>query len=195
MVCLIMGTSAFSQLEQGTILLDGSSNLGFLNETFSEDSFESSISQTIVVANGGFFITDGLVVGLEANYTSLVQTQGDGIDDLEISITTTTVSPIVRYYVKDIGVWGQAGYGYGNSSTSMSLTGENPIPPSESTISVLSLQLGYAYFLAENVSINPSLGYVQRTTEIEDESQTLSGMNLRIGFAIHFNKAALKTTD
>ena len=44
------------------------------------------------------------------------------------------------------------------------------------------------------LSINPSLGYVQRTTEnvdeeIEDEAQTYSRMSFNLGLAIHLGKS------
>tara|TARA_B100000963_G_C22442187_1_gene587128 strand:- start:93 stop:704 length:612 start_codon:yes stop_codon:yes gene_type:complete len=197
---LLMGFPLFSQLDKGTFLLDGSSSLNFLNDRIMDgdpSGLDSDITQTQRQINanvtGGYFIIKGLLVGVQLQFTNVTQISESETMNYEslLSLSSFSVAPTIRYYIGDIGLWGQVSYGLGQQIQKFE-DSDFDIEDSFSTkIGDLGIKLGYAIFLGEKVSLNPSLGYSMKSFRQEDtdllssDTQNTSGINFNFGIALH----------
>ena len=197
---LLVGLPLFSQIEKGTFLLDGSSSLNFLNDRITDgdpSGFDSDIKQTQRQINanvmGGYFIIKGLVAGVQLQYSNVTQISESETTNYEssLSLSSFSVAPTIRYYIGDIGLWGQVSYGLGQQIQKFE-DSDFDIEDSFSTrIGDLGIELGYAIFLGEKVSLNPSLGYSMKSFRLEStdllssDTQKTSGMNFNFGIALH----------
>jgi len=204
-IILFLGTQGFSQIEKGTFLIDGSSSIDFSNDRITDtdpsDYFnsESKDNQGQINANvlGGYFIIKGLVVGVQLDYNNVYQTSESTITDdkSSLSINSFSVAPTMRYYIGDIGLWGQVSYGLGKQIQKYEDSDFDIEDMMSSTIGDLGIKLGYAIFLGEKVSLNPSFGYSMKriksettdffTGETIDVTQKTAGINFNFGIALH----------
>ena len=159
--------------DQGTILLSGSTGLNFssltLNDTEPNDlaSGEEYSSSTLDLnLTMGYFVTDGLAVGLAvSSEADTYKSEYEG-GSSENKISTTLIAPMVRYYVSETGLYGQLSYGFG-SSINKSTSGSNS-NETETKVSNLGIGLGYSIFLSDDVALSPSLTYsMLKSTEEE----------------------------
>jgi hypothetical protein len=179
-----LNTSA--QTEKGTVIIEGGSNLNLTSTSLSYDIPEYNypdVSTTLMefTINGGYFVIDRLAIGLTVEYnSSKIETEGSSTE----STSTFIYGALARYYIGESGVWSELRYALNNSKL---------VPD----IYSLTISVGYALYLGENVSFNPSLGYstnnsstITFTNENGDflgvgESIT-NGLVLSTGIAIHF---------
>jgi hypothetical protein len=154
---MLLGLSATSvaQIEGGTILAGGNAYFNHYR------SFETSAksSQLMFAPQVGFAFADNFVAGAYFSFSSFS------------SFSSWTVAPFLRYYAKNAFV--QLGYGYSQSKTGNQI----------SSGSVLSLDLGYAIFLNDNVALEPALYYNQNLKGFDSAS-----MGMKLGFQIYFNR-------
>lgn len=174
----ILGLSA--QTQKGVVLLGAGSNLGFssLSVTDYNDLDESEFlaatsSETAISLSGSSFIIDNLAVGLLINYSNS-KLEVEGEDDSVSSLTTYGLS--ATYYFGETGLWGQGSYSMGTLDDGAE----------DMDISGTGISLGYAWFVSDNVSINPSLGYFKSNTELDNDVMKMAGLSGSIGIAIHF---------
>ena len=159
--------------DQGTILMSGSTGLNFsslsLNDTEPNDlpsGYESSTSILDLDLSLGYFVMDGLAVGIAVSSESTTDKTEFENNDSESKTSTTVIAPMVRYYIAETGLYGQLSYGFG-SSTDEETDGSNSIE-SKAKVSNLGIGLGYSIFLSDDVALSPSLAYSMVTTTIED---------------------------
>jgi hypothetical protein len=180
---LFLGVSA--QTEAGTMLLEGGSDLNFTSLNISSISVDGEdvelpddldgTSELGLNVAGAYFLMDGLAAGLVIDYSS--SSSGD------YSSSSMTIGPMVRYYIGESGLWGQASYGMGSSTEKYD--GDSEDGPS---ISLLAFGAGYALYLSDNISLNPSLGYVMATATQDDgvEVKTkMGGIVFSTGLTLH----------
>ena len=183
----LLTVSLSAQTDAGTMLLEGSSNLNYsslkvnsisvdgdeLDDDFLPEDATSTLGLKVI---GGYFMMDGLAVGLLIDYSS--STEGD------YSSSSMTIGPIARYYIGESGMWTQLSYGIGSSSEEYD--GDSEDGPS---IGALGIGAGYALMLSDNVSISPSLGYSMVTaTEEEGDVDVVykaGGLVFSVGIAVH----------
>jgi len=181
-LCAVLITICLSaQTEQGTILIEGGSNLNYSSlkvnsieidgEAMDLDDVEATNTLGFKVT-GGYFVMDGLAVGLLLDYSS--ESEGD------YSSSSMTIGPIARYYIGESGMWAQLSYGIGSSSDKYD--GESEDGPS---IGALGIGVGYAIMLSDNVSLSPSLGYTMITAKQEDVTVKAGGIVFGAGIAVH----------
>lgn len=217
---LTFGLSA--QTDAGTFLLDGSTGLGFANQSVTgtnpsdawDDKDKSSSSNLELNLLGGYFLADGFVAGLAVGYTSTTNVdeddEGNGdYDNYKSSTSTMIIGPAIKYYVGESGVWAQASYGFGsvkNKSENDWKYGSNSDSSSDeqtNSMSILSFGAGYAIYLSDNVSLNPSIGYSlgsvktkadqnngygyynSNTGNYEDKTVKTGGLDFKVGIALH----------
>ena len=160
-VLLTIGVSA--QTEQGTIILEGGSDLNWSSisvtggsvdgeEADSDDIPDNSVSTMGFNVTGGYFVIDGLAVGLLLDYSSTTSKE-ENMED--VTNSSMIFGPIVRYYIGETGAWGQLSYGMGSSKSD-----DNDGPK----VSSIGIGAGYSIWLSDNVSFSPSLGYVMTTS-------------------------------
>ena len=158
----LLTLSLSAQTEQGTIILEGGSDLNWTSQSVSDISVDGtsmdplpdiSTSQMQFSATAGYFVIDGLAVGLLLDYSSTT-TKEEDMDD--VTSSSMTFGPIVRYYIGETGAWGQLSYGMGSSKSD-----DNDGPK----VSSIGIGAGYSIWLSDNVSFSPSLGYLMRTSK------------------------------
>ena len=95
---MILGLTA--QTEKGTMLLGANSNFGFASISLNDiegvdasDLPDMTSTETEFSLNGGYFVMDGLALGLVIDYRSS-KTEIEGSDDQEASLMTTGSSHI-----------------------------------------------------------------------------------------------------
>jgi len=159
--------------DQGTILLSGSTGLNFsslsLNDTEPNDlpsGYESSTSTLDLDLSLGYFVTDGLAVGIAVSSDSSTDKMEYENNDTESKTSTTVIAPMVRYYIAETGLYGQLSYGFG-SSIDKYTDGSNSTED-KAKVSNLGIGLGYSIFLSDDVALSPSLAYSMLKTTIED---------------------------
>ena len=160
---------------------------------------------------GGYFMMDGLAVGLSVLYKSESETSeqsNTGYSESDKSTESTMmIAPTVRYYFGESGVWLQTSYGFGSMSNTFTSdeTGQPTVSVETSNpMSSLQFGAGYAISLSDNISLNPSVGYAMSSVTIEDGYETydattgnpeyedlkinMSGMTFNIGIALHLGR-------
>ena len=138
---------------------------------------------------------DGLAVGLGIDYTSskLVTDYGGGED--EETSTSMVIGPMIRYYIGETNVWGQLSYGIGSGKESYK-SGGTTVETDDPKITAIGISAGYALFLNDNISLNPTLGYNMITSTDKDaatDSQgndadlvmKMGGISFGVSLAIH----------
>lgn len=220
---LSIGVFAQAETEAGTFLLSGATGLDFASQSITgsdpSDYWEPSgmpagYDRSLDASNmelklmGGYFVADGLALGLSVVYKSESETTEESMTgasylDKETK-STMMIAPTVRYYFGESGVWLQAQYGFGSMSEkdTYEQTGQ-PTQTTEESNPMSSLQFGagYAIALSDNISLNPSVGYAMSSVTIEDGYTTydaatgnpvyedlklkMSGITFNLGIALH----------
>jgi len=189
--------SLSAQTDAGTFLLSGSTGLDFASQSVTgtdpSDAWDDDNSQT---ANnmqfrllGGFFMADGLVGGIAVNYKSEslktewvsdVYYYGNSgeVDRMQKSTTSTIIiGPAIRYYIAESGVWVQASYGFGSMTEKWEYDYDYPYwygnddsdtDKESNPMTIFSIGAGYAIYLSDYISLNPTIGYARSTVKIED---------------------------
>lgn len=156
--------AASAQIEQGTILVGASSNAGFTS--FNEDA--GDYSQFNLDVKGGYFIMDNLAIGLNLGFSSV--DFGDSGKE-----TDTGFGLFGRYYFNG-KIFGGVGF------NSVKVKFESDSFDSESTVSVIPIEVGYAAFLNDAVAIEPALNYSIYGGDSEGASFGLSiGLTVYLG--------------
>ena len=224
---LSVGVFAQAETEAGTFLLSGATGLDFASQgvTGSDPSdywddpnapagydHSQKASNMELKLMGGYFVADGLALGLSVLYKSESSTDEESItgysESEKSTQSTMMIAPTVRYYFGETGVWLQTQYGFGSLSQSYTEeeTGQTTVT-TESSNSMSSLQFGagYAISLSDNISLNPSVGYAMTSVTIEDGyydsvdavtglpiyqdlKLNMSGMTFNLGIALHLGR-------
>ena len=183
--------SAFGQFNQGRMMVGGSG-------TFSVTTDKDKVGNTSVV-NGtsvsigltpqfGYFIMDNLAVGgqLQISASSFNRREGDS----ESSSFTSTIGPFARYYFGP-GIITEAGFGFGTRSFKFT-SGNGTTTETDYVLSSLHLGLGYAFFLNDNVAVEPMLVYRTNSARVVDSDPKAKnidgGVYLQVGFQIYLGK-------
>ena len=223
-ILLSVGVFAQAETEAGTFLLSGATGLDFASqgvtgsdpsEVWDDPNAPAGYDHSQKASNmelklmGGYFVADGLAVGLSVLYKSESETEeqsysGYSDSDKETK-STMMIAPTVRYYFGESAVWLQTSYGFGSMSEkdTEEETGQ-PNVTTEYSNSMSSLQFGagYAISLSDNISLNPSVGYAMTSVTIEDGyydsvdavtglpiyqdlKLNMSGMTFNLGIALH----------
>ena len=224
---LSVGVFAQAETEAGTFLLSGATGLDFASqgvtgtdpsEVWDDPNAPAGYDHSQKASNmelklmGGYFVADGLALGLSVLYKSESETQEESYSSYssvdKLTESTMMIAPTVRYYFGESGVWLQTAYGFGSMSAkdTEEETGQTSVT-TESSNSMSSLQFGagYAISLSDNISLNPSVGYAMTSVTIEDVyydsvdavtglpiyqdlKLNMSGMTFNLGIALHLGR-------
>ncbi|MFM7851627.1 MAG: hypothetical protein ACKO96_06820 [Flammeovirgaceae bacterium] len=144
-----------AQIEQSTIFVGTTSNLSLLDVRTGPNS---STTYFNISVQGGYFLVDNLMIGLDLSATS---SHG----------TSVQVGAFTRYYPQ-----GKFFLGAGFSTTSFS-TGNN-------NLNQMGLEGGYVAFITKNISVEPALVY----TKGFGDYSNFGNFGLRIGFGLYLNR-------
>lgn len=151
-------------VQQGNWIVGGS--LGSLGYSFEGESFNINLNP-----RAGYFVSDGLAVGLGAN-VGLITQSGD-----EDNYWTYGVAPFVRYY-----------FPQGSSATGRFFgQGEVGIAGSSGGAGAdlaFGLGAGYAHFITQSVALEAMVGYNYSKATVANASAQ-SGLGVSLGFQIY----------
>ena len=185
-VLLTISLSAQVEFEQGSFLLEMGSN-GFTSQSVSSiegmgdmefgDLYDKyNMNEFNLAFGGGYFVVDGLAIGLGFEYSSsstVVEYVDDIQDEYESSENELIISPLVRYYFGESGVWTSFDYAIANISMDDSdgSYDDDEFPKR----SAMNLKVGYAISLNDYVSLNPMIGYNLTTQTTKDAGYDQDG--------------------
>jgi len=178
-------TSAFSQTDQGKLIIGGSSNLG-LNFRTSETEIngnnngsEQKTTSFNISPNIGYFIIDNLAVGISLPFN----TGSSKFDDGKSTFSSFVVSPFVRYYFTQSNIkpyiLGRVGFGSSKSSFRSSFSDND----SKSNVFNFGFGGGVAIFVNDFVSFNLGINYGNSTSKPNNDSVAdIKTTNSNLGF-------------
>ena len=161
LLAVILSLSAFAQINKGTILINTQTNLNF---THGESDGESENVFSLKAAVG-YFVAENLAIGPVFSY----EKEGD--------VSLTGIGLFGRYYVNGKVFFGA---GYSSNRLKFNIDGYGDFT---SKVNAIPLEVGYAIFLNQNVTIEPSINY---TTYSGDGDGSTFGLN--VGFGIYLNR-------
>jgi len=188
-VVLLTVFTVNGQVEKGKVYLAGASSLSYSSatntpeydgETYSD--FEVKVSSFGFSPQVGFFVIDGLAVGLDLSYTSTKTKLGDG--DWSDPSKRFGFAPFGKYYIgkskfKPFGMLKMGYLLYSDSDNDADkYSGLN-----------LGFTVGGAYFVNEFVALELGLGYDYSKLKNKADSKEvykLGELGLRIGVAVSF---------
>jgi hypothetical protein len=173
-----VGVFAQAETEAGTFIMQmGGDGISFSSSSVTsmdgigdsdfDDIYDKQSTSTFGINTmAGFFVADGLAIGLRfasSSSTTVIEYSSDApIEDPDdVVATSMTIAPVVRYYFGESGVWSQVSYGFGS-------TGDGDSDTEDPSTSDLGFGAGYAISLNDYVSLNPYLIYKLSTMKIKD---------------------------
>lgn len=147
------------------------SSVGSTGYSFEEKSFNIN-----VLPSAGYFITDGLAVGLQA---------GAGLQTIKHgkNIWNYKVMPFARYYFPEGA--SETGRFFGQGAIGVSGLSQRE-GGSESSFA-FSVNAGYSHFLSRNVALEGLLGYNYSKSNLAD-AKAQNGLGFSVGFQIFLGK-------
>lgn len=190
---------AWSQTEKGVYMLGGSTNLlggysgiqpnqlalGFGNS--SSDVFDYKYTNINIASNGGFFVADGLMLGLNIgifyNKSTSEINYPDPIPDEEIDtkFTNLTLTPLVRYYLNG----GNKLQYFGEARAGVAL---QKLDDNDADNQLLfGGKVGIAYFLNNKVAVDVFFDYTGGASESEVNGVSVKEFDSFLGFGVAFD--------
>lgn len=180
--------NATAQIEKGRFLAGGSLGLSFQNykSQFDGNTTDETKSTSFSLSpRAGYFLTDAIAAGAGLNL-SLSSSKYD--DDDKYNGTSIFFTPFVRYYLPQ-GLFGQFEIGIGSSKDKWTYVNDDDEVYKYKSF-FWSLGVGYAYFLNDNVAIEPMVSYNSRTYTDRDEpdyKEKYGTIMLQVGFSIYLD--------
>lgn len=183
---LLISALAYSQVGAGTKYVNAASSISFSSMKYTEEfgeegSDEATMTDLSISPSVGYFIMDGLAVGITALYESSKWKYEEFESD-----------PHVTY---GLGVFGKYYYGQGTikpfGKAEIGILGVSHGEADDEKSSGMGFALGggVAYFLNEYVAAEAGLDYSvssMKNKEFEDYKMKMSGIQFKVGFTIAF---------
>mgnify|MGYP001161095027 FL=1 len=155
---------SYSQTDKGIFVLSAGSSLTNVSTTIDDvdpgtlNGVESSSNNLDFEIGGGFFVSDGLMLGLSLIYDSDISKTE--VNNYELTGTTTniTFAPTLRYYFGESGAFGGIAYALGTINYLEEETGYEDVEDTRS-VSGLIISGGYSFFINDIIAFTPSLSY------------------------------------
>lgn len=180
---------ATAQIEKGKILASGSLGFNFSNYRDIENGVTESDSKSTsfwLEPRGGIFITDALMVGTAIELSAGMTKYDDGD---KYSYSSVSFTPFVRYYLPQM-FFIQLELGPGISTDKWDYDSGTDDKDKYSLL-VWSIGAGYAYFLNDNVSVEPIISY--SSTNYTDRNNTnqkdkYGTLGFQVGLSIYLDR-------
>ena len=202
LLTILFSTYSIAQVEfeQGTFLMEmGSTGFSSQNITSWEglggymesngdirdaefNDLYDSFSQNELALNvgAGYFIADGLVLGLGVEYKSTSQNIkysseaiDNGYENYDETESELIINPGIRYYFGESGFWTM--FSYGIATINMDDSDDSFDDAEFPKRSAMHLAAGYAISLNDYVSLNPTIGYNLTTQTTKDGGSNMNG--------------------
>ncbi|WP_257669290.1 hypothetical protein [Parapedobacter tibetensis] len=150
-------------IQKGNWIVGGA--IGDIGYSFEGETFKIGLAPT-----AGYFITDGLALGLQPSLSFRTVKDGDDIWGYGIS-------PFIRYYFPQGSSASGRFFAHGNIGIAGSSPGDG------ATLDV-GANIGYAHFITQNVALEAMAGYNYKKASVEG-SQKHTGLGVSLGFQIY----------
>jgi hypothetical protein len=181
-------TESSSPISQGRYIVDGNFSANFLNEEVNNAGFSSDQDSFNSELAGGFqyFVIDRLAVGINLGvlYERFDEEETDfftgAVIENEFRSSAILIGPSVRYFITDnLFASASLGFTFGRTETSFGEGNSNGL--------FYDAGLGYAFFLNDYISVEPTVSYFRNRTEPEDSNLEFisSGVRIGAGFTIY----------
>jgi hypothetical protein len=184
---LFIFIAAEAQIERGRILASGSLGFNFSNYRDIEDGVTESDSKSTdlwLTPRGGIFITDAILVGagIGLSFGTIKY------DEYKNTYSSISFIPFVRYYLPQ-NFFGQIELGPGFTTDKWVFEGEED-DKDNYTFFRWSVGAGYAYFLNDNVAIEPMISFT--STNYTDKNNTdqkdkYGDLGFQLAFSIYLD--------
>lgn len=154
-------------IKKGNWIVGGS--IGSLGYSFEGENFNINFNP-----QAGYFISDGVAVGLKTGVGFQTVKGGKNVWNYE-------VSPFARYYFPEGA--SSTGRFFGQGSVGVSGTGATATSKSQTSFA-FGINAGYAHFVSRSVALEGSLGYNYSKSNLAN-SQAQNGLGLSVGFQIY----------
>lgn len=181
-----------AQMEKGSWVIGGSTNLGFNSVTTKYSAGNQSSTEPSVTTIGfspsvGYFIKDKLALGIDLGVQSLSQKDGNS----KYTATTLSVMPTGTYYFKSgTKVIPFLGAGIGYASTKLTEKYNGLSDSTETNGLAWKVKGGIVYLINPNVGVDLGIGYDQftdkQTVSGTDYKTTIGTLGVNLGFSIFF---------
>tara|TARA_B100000809_G_C15003478_1_gene482340 strand:+ start:171 stop:941 length:771 start_codon:yes stop_codon:yes gene_type:complete len=156
-------------------------NLNMRDAEFGDYYDKYTINSFKLEFGGGYFVIDGLAIGLGFEYSSssiVIEYTDDakdifGEEDYDASNNELIISPGVRYYFGESGVW--TSFSYAIATINMDDSEGNYDDAEFPKRSAFNIGVGYAISLNDYVSLNPMIGYNLTTQTTKDNGYDKDG--------------------
>ena len=176
----VFATSAFAQeittpqtsanvgstpIKQGNWLVGGS--IGSLGYSFEGENFNINLNP-----QAGYFVSDGIAVGLTTGFGLQTVKGGDNIYQYKLM-------PFARYYFPE----GASSTGRFFGQGEVGITGAKSGGISDTSFG-FGINAGYAHFVSRNVALEGMVGYNYSKSNLAN-AQAQNGLGLAVGFQIY----------
>ena len=174
------GMSPYQWPEDFDGMLAGT-NMNWRDVEFDDYYDKYTINSFNLAFGGGYFVIDGLAIGLGFEYSSsstVIEYTNNAKEyfdeeDYDQSNNELIISPVVRYYFGESGVW--TSFDYVIATISMDDSQDSYDDYEFPKRSAMNLKVGYAISLNDYVSLNPMIGYNLTTQTTKDEGYDKDG--------------------
>jgi hypothetical protein len=186
--CFIIGL-ANAQFKKGTMLVGGSfgfSSVADKNKTDNTTVVNGRTTSVGLSPQFGYFVIDNLAVGGNLDL-QLSRYKQKSAGDFNSTGSQFSFGPFVRYYFKP-GIFVHGAFGAGAARTKF--TSSTNSEKHKYGLASYTLAVGYAYFLKDNVAVEPMIGVTSSARKLSDADQKIinSSLFLRVGFQIYLRK-------
>jgi len=179
---LVLTTVMYAQTEKGKWYISGSSDISYSSTTTTyeydgEEQGDLDLSQFNITPTIGYFVTDGLAVGLSFNVESSKQ------DD--VTSNSILIGPMAKYYfgTSNIKPFIQGGLYFGSQKE------DDDVDEAKAKASAWDLSGGVALFINDFASVDIGLGYGSATLTSKDDDKAklkVNGLAFNVGFSLYF---------
>jgi opacity protein-like surface antigen len=185
---ILTAFGAHAQFEQGTMMVGGNFNVRFNGDKVKSGSTTTTIDHYTSISIGpqfGYFIIDNLAAGAGLTINSYSVTYENSND--KSSGSSVVFSPFVRYYLSQ-GIFFQGRLDAG-SQKDKDRVGNTTTTVSHG-LSGWALGAGYAWFITDNVALEPQIGYssMAQKNKSNDVKSIDGGVYISAGFQIYLRK-------
>lgn len=184
------GQSAYRPvLQKGSIVGNGSMSLSFGKTTvdFTSQYLSSESKETYSSINLspkiGILIVNGLMIGLAADFNSITTEHEE--EPLKMTTKQYLIGPALRYYAPG-GFFVHADIGFGKNVDKYD--GET----NDARLMKWQAGMGYAFFVQENIAIEPGLSYRKSSSKRESDFGNMEGslgeFVVGVGFTLFLHK-------
>lgn len=154
-----------SPIKQGNWIVGGS--VGSLGYSFEGETFNIN-----VMPSAGYFISDGVAIGLTAGGGLQTVKDGDNVWNYK-------VAPFARYYFPE----GASSTGRFFGQGDVGITGSSAGSSSDTSFA-FGINAGYAHFITRSVALEAMAGYNYSKSDVAN-AKAQTGLGVSVGFQIY----------